>query len=437
MSSISKIWNRLHQIGNIVRKRQSMFLLFLLVICGASSAFGQIELSNCQTLARANFPLIKQYELIDQSKEYTLSNATKSYLPQLDVTLIAGVIAGLPSFAPPGTSTSSSAEFSTISVLQLNQLIWDGGITKARKGIIEASSEMEIAELNISMFALEERVNNLFFGVLLIDEQQKQIEILKSTYLRNKKRVEIAVENGTAYKSDIDEIQVEIINVDQKMVELASNRDAYVNLLAAMIGEVIEKESTFIRPEVDESLLLLENNRPELSLFQNQEELIHAQQAINKSMLYPKIGLLAFGTFIRPGVDFGTSQLDNIFVGGLSVNWSLGGLYSNGNNKKLTEVNLQKVAVQKETFIFNNNLELTQTQVELNKYKTLLEQDKEILALKTRIRKAYDTKYENGVSTMSELLDRTNDESVAEQNLIVHEIQYLMKAYQFKNKTGN
>lgn len=414
-----------------------LYLFFIVAGLTIQSAFGQVTLEDCQIKAKDNFPLIKQYALIEQSKEYTLSNANKAFLPQLDVTLIGGAIAGLPSFAPPGTESSSSIDMNMISVLQVNQVIWDGGITKAKKGIIEVISEMEIAELEVVLFALEERVNNLFFGILLIDEQVRQMEILKSTMTRNLKRVEIAVENGTAYKSDIDEIKVEVINTDQKLEELSSNRNAYINVLAAMIGESIDSDSDFIRPRVDESFMTLENKRPELRLFENQENLIHAQSAIDKSMLYPKIGLLAFGTFIQPGADFGTSTLNNIFVGGLSLNWSLGPLYRNNNNKRLSEINLQKVVVQKETFLFNNNLKLTQTQLELKKYQTLLSQDKKILALKMRIKEAYDIKYENGVSTMSQLLDKTNEESVAQQNLILHEIQYLMNAYQYKNKTGN
>lgn len=413
-------------------------LLIITSLClNSPMAIGQLKLQDCQTKAKENFPLIQQYELIEQSREFTLSNANKAYLPQFDVTIIGGIIEGLPSFAPPGTEPSSGTDFNVISVLQLTQTIWDGGITKAKKGIIEANSEMEKADLEVSLFQLEDRVNNLFFGILLIDEQVKQLEILKSTLQRNQKRVQIAVENGTAFKSDVDELTVEVINTEQKLEELTSNRNAYINVLAAMIGEKINAETGLERPVLEEDFTALENNRPELRLFQNQESLIEAQSKIDKAMLIPKFGLLGFGTFIRPGVDFGTSNLTNIFVGGVSINWSLGGLYKNGNNKKLTEANLQKVQVQRETFLFNNDLELTQTQVELNKYKNLIEQDKEILTLKTRIKSAYDVKFENGISTMSELLDRTNDESVAKQNLITHEVQYLMKAYQYKNKTGN
>jgi outer membrane protein TolC len=398
---------------------------------------GQVSLESCQSMARENYPLIRQYELIEKSKGYTLSNANKMYLPQLDVTIIGGAISGLPSFSPAGTESSSSVDLNVISILQINQTIWDGGITKAKKEVIEANSEMEKARLAVSLYALQDRVNNLYFAVLLIDEQIEQLEILTTTLFRNKKRIEIAVENGTAYKSDIDEIQVEIINTAQKSDELRANRKAYIHVLSAMVGEPISESTKLIKPEVDDDLLVLENQRPELELFQQQENLIAAQSKIDKSMLYPKIGLLGFGTFIQPGVDFGPSRLNNIFVGGLSLNWSIGGLYTHGNNKNITDMKHGEVQTQRETFLFNNNLELTQTQIELQKYKALLDQDREILKLKSSIKNAYEVKYENGISTMSELLDKTNEESLAKQHLIVHEIQYLMKAYQYLNKSGN
>lgn len=414
--------------------RLFIFSIFLLHSIASS---GQVRLEDCQQLARENYPMIQQYELIEMTREYTLSNANKNYLPSLDVTLIGGVISGFPSFSAPGEASSSSSDMQLISVVQLNQPIWDGGITKAQKEVVQANSEIEKSELEISLYALEERINNLFFGILLIDEQISQLEILKSSMQINLDRVNIAVENGTAYKSDIDEIQVEMINIDQRMEELRSNRNAYINVLGAMTGRNIEASSDFERPEVVDDFMQLENNRPELRRFQSQEEMIQAQRHIDRSVLYPKVGLLGFATLIEPGIDFGASTIDNIFVGGLSLNWSLDGLYRNGNNKKLTELNLQKVAVQKETFLFNNELELTQTRLDLNKYRNLVEQDREILELKTRIKDAYELKYENGISTMSELLNRTNDESAARQNLVIHEIQYLMKAFQYKNRTGN
>lgn len=417
--------------------RKNMIKLFysILLIIGPASLMAQVSLDSCQVKARNNYPLIQQFDLLEQSKELTLSNANKAWLPQLDINLIGGVIAGMPSLSPTGSE--SSAEANLISIIQINQTIWDGGMTKANKTIIEANSEIERADLDVNLFAIEDRINNIYFGILLIDEQVAQLGLLLESLERNKKRVENAVDAGTAYTSDLDELKVEIINVNQKQIELRYNRQAYINVLAAMIGEPITEDQIFERPFFGQAIDSLDNNRPELRKFDNQRELIEAQAKLNKAKLMPKIGLLGFGVLLSPGVDFGASTLTDIVVAGVSVSWNLGPLYRNGNNKKLREINLQRVQNQEEIFLFNTNLELTQKEKELEKYLHLIAQDIELLKLKSSIKDAYVVKYENGISTMSAMLDKMNDENVAKQNKIVHEIQYLMTAYQYLNKTGN
>ena len=412
-------------------------ILTLLFILFSHWSFGQITLEDCQQKARENFPLIKQYELIEQTREFTLSNANKNFLPQLSVTAIGGHIDGTPEFNIPGIPASDPSNFNLISMIQINQVIWDGGITKASKAATTAQSEIDQANVEVTLYALRERVNNLYFGVLLINEQMAQLELFQSNLERNKKRVEIAVTNGTAFKSDIDEIQVEIINVTQKITELTFNQKAYMEVLSAMIGETVSVDTEFQRPVVASDSINQEIRRPELRLFDYQRNLLEAKSSLDKSMIYPKLGLIGFGTFIEPGLPFGPSEMDRILVGGVSLSWEIGGLYKNSNNKKLTEVNLQKITTQEETFLFNTGLQLTQKNGELDRFETLIQQDQEILALKTSIKKSYETKYENGVSTLSQLLDRINEENVAKQNLILHEIQYLMTAYQYLNISGN
>jgi outer membrane protein TolC len=207
-------------------------------------------------------------------------------------------------------------------------------------------------------------------------------------------------------------------------------------VLGAMTGHTFQKDEKLVVPTVDTDIIGLENKRPELALFQSQHDLLQAKNDIDQALVYPKIGILGFGAFIRPGAEFGTSTLQNVLVGGISINWSLGSLYRDGNNKKLTEVSMADVALREEAFLFNSNMEQTQMRIALKKYEKLIAQDREMLALKSRIKKAYDTKYENGICTMAELLNRTNEESMARQNLVVHEIEYLMKIYEYRNTLG-
>lgn len=415
--------------------KKTLFILSVFISLHSSSQILTIEA--CQDSTLKNYPLIQQFDLIEKSKELTLSNANKNYLPQLDITLIGGVIEGMPSFSLPGSESSSSTEVNLISMLQLNQVLWDGGMTKASKGIIEASAEVEKADMKVNIYQLRERVNNLYFGILLIDEQIVQLDLLKESLLLNLKRIQSAIENGTAFKTDADELRVEIINMEQKKAELEYNKFAYVKVLSVLTGENISEETTFERPVFSKSAEGLNINRPEMMKFKNQRSLVNAQAKLNKATLFPKFGLMGFGVFITPGVDFGTSELTNIFIGGLSLSWQLLPLYKNKNNKKLVEISLQRIQNREETFLFNTRLELSQTDMELEKYRKLLEQDQELMALKSSIKDAYMSKYDNGVATMTDVIRRINDENATRQTMIMHEIQYLMKAYQYLNKSGN
>jgi outer membrane protein TolC len=415
--------------------KNSLYILTIIFTIQLQSQTLTIEA--CQDSALKNYPLIQQYNLIEKTKEFTLSNANKAWLPQLDITLIGGVVEGIPSFTPPGTEAESSWETQLITMGQLNQMIWDGGMTKAGKEIIKANSAIEKAELEVNLYQLKNRVNNLYFGILLIDEQMKQLDLLKESLLLNLKKIKTAIENGTAFKSDADELKVELINIEQKKAELDYNKEAYLVVLSAMIGQEISDETIFIRPDCSNAIEELNVHRPELVKFNQQRSLIDAKTKMNRATLIPKIGLMGFGVFLTPGVDFGTSTLDNIFVAGLSLSWQLGPLYKNANNKKLNEIGLQRIQNQEETFLFNTKLELNQTDRELEKYNKLLEHDNELLTLKSSIKDAYMVKYDNGVATMTDVIHRINDESAARQTLIMHEIQYLMKLYQYLFQSGN
>lgn len=417
--------------------RGALKILILILVSAPMGSIAQVTLEECHQKARENYPMIRQYGLIEKTKEYTLKNANKRFLPQLNLNIIGGVIEGVPTYSIPGSTESSGPDFNMISVIQLNQTIWDGGVTKARKEMASVSSEIELADLEVSLFLLEERVNHLFFGILLIDEQIQQVELLKNTLRRNYTAIESAIQFGTAYKTDLDEIEVELIHAEQTISELAANRQAYTYVLAAMTGNTMDLNKGMIKPAAEDDFLLAEINRPELRSFENRNKMLLSQDKLNSTSLYPKIGLLGLGVFIQPGTEFGLSTVNNLMLGGLSVNWNINGLYTNSNNKKLTEVNMQKVAIQQETFLFNTNLELDQIRQEIKKYQTILEQDEKLLTLKSRIRLGYENKYHNGVTTMTELLDKTNEEHLTRQNMAVHQIQHLMKVYEFKNKSGN
>ena len=421
----------------IKRRKAGVLLLGVFIILPILNlAQTTLSLDTCYELARRNYPLTKQFGLIEKTKEYSISNANKAYLPQISLTAIGGYITGLPSFSLPGeTSESNNAQF--IGIGQINQTIWDGGATRTQKNIVNATAEVDKANLEVNLRNMRERVNQLYFGILLIDEQLKQLDILNSTLHRNLKNVELTKENGLAYKSDVDEVRAEVLKAEQKKIEFTYTRKGYLEMLAYLIGRQLTESIQLEKPVSLESVSSLGNNRPELNLYSNQRNLIEAKSSFNRVANMPKIGLLGAGVMIKPGMDLGPSTFSSIAVVGLSVSWNTSNLYKTSNNKQLDRIQSDMINIQQETFVFNNTLQLKQASDEIEKHQAILSKDNEIVMLKENITKSYQVKYNNGAGSMNDLLNSLNKESEAKSNQMLHNIELLLSVYNYKTISGN
>lgn len=414
-----------------------MIALTAIVLLSVNSTSAQVlTLDSCYARAERNYPLIKQYGLIEKTKEYTLSNASKAYLPQVSLTAIEGYLFGeLPALGPPG-SGGTTGDFKFIGMAQINQTIWDGGATKAQKNIIDAFAETDKASLEVSLYDLHARVNQLYFGILLSDEQLAQLAVQNTILGNNINRIKQLNENGLAYKTDLDEIRVEQLKLNQKKTELTYVRNGYVAMLSLLIGEKIEGQTTLQKPTISSTMADLPVVRPELTLYKSQRNLVNAQAGMQRVSLMPKVGLIGAGILLAPGIGNDNSS-SSIGVAGLSASWSISGLYKNGNEKQLTQQSLNKINVQEETFLFNTKLQMTQTNANIEKQRAILAEDEEIVSLRKSIRESYQVKYEAGASTLMDLLNATQNESDAGTQKALHEMQLLMTLVDFKTTSGN
>ena len=398
----------------------------------------QLTLDQCQEKSKANYPLIKQYDLISKSTDYTISNANKAYLPQVSVTGIgAYIISGLPSFSLPGTQPKESDNFKFIGIAQINQVIWDGGATHTQKDIAKAKSEVDKANIDVSFYSIRERVNQIYFGVLIIEEQLKQLAILKENLERNLANIKLTHDNGLAYQSDVDEVKSELQSVEQKKIEFKYTRIGYVDMLSCLTGEQLNENVTLEKPVTAESVSIFTMNRPELKLFSSQIKLIDASSSLNKVLNMPKIGVLGVGALIEPGLSLGNTTLSSIALAGVSVSWNTSGIYKTATNKKFEKIQSEMIINQQETFLFGNNLQLKQVSSEIDKQKEITAKDNEIVALKNNIKRSYQLKYDNGMCSMSDLINSINKESEARCNMALHNIQLLMSIYNYKTISGN
>jgi len=412
-------------------------------MCQLSLNAQSLTIETCQEKAKANYPLVKQYGLIEQTSQFNISNANKGYLPQLSLSAKAtyqSAVTQIPAVLGQklGVALPSLAKDQYQAVLEASQVIWDGGVISSQKKSTYAGTEVEKQKLEVDLYALKDRVNQLFFGLLLLNEQLKQNDILKNDLVTNYNRLDAYKQNGIANQADIDAVHVEQLNADQREEDLKSTRKTYSMMLSALTGLIISDQTELTKPEADLSILKdTMNRRPEISLFDAQNKLYESQKSLVNAGNLPKLGAFVQGGYGQPGLNMFTIGFSPFYIGGLRLSWNISGLYSQKNNINKLEISRKSVDIQKETFLFNNRLITKQQQNEIIKLQSTISNDDEIIRLRENIKKAATAKMENGTASVSDLIREINAENQARQLKSLHEIQLLMTVYQLKNNSNN
>lgn len=414
-------------------KTMKRFWVWAMGMCALQGTLSaQLTLEACYRAARENYPLVRQFDLIERTKDFTVENATKSYFPQLSFSGKASYqsdVTKMP-FSIPGVELGLDKDQYQL-VLELNQTIWDGGAVRNRKEEARAKSEVQKGQLEVNLYALDDRVNQLFFGMLLIDAQLAQNALLQAQLARNHGQVSACMQQGVANQADLDAVAVEQLNARQTESELRVNRKAYAEVLGLLTGrkgidaERLVKPSATVEP-------LEENRRPELSLYESQRRQLSVQEKGLTARYMPKLGVFAQGAYGDPGLNMLKGGFEPYYIAGLRLSWNISDLYTRKNDKRLLAASRDDIDVQEAVFRLNNRMEAAQHWRTVEKIDTLMKNDDELIRLRTNIRKSAEAKVANGTLTVTEMLREVTAEDQAKQAKALHEIQRLQALYDIK-----
>ena len=414
-------------------KKLLLIPLISVLFLSPGASFGQtvsrLRIEDCQRLAREQYPLGKQRELIDQTNAFTLSNLNKNYFPQ-------ATILGQATYQSDVTQVPLKIPGNVIPVLdkdqyklacEINQVLFDGGVTRQLRSVQKAQSETESWKLETELYKLNDRVNQLFFGVLQTEAQLRQVELLQQDLQTGINRMTAALNNGTAYKSQADLLRAEWLKAGQKIIELESARKAMLSMLGELIHQPLSGQVVLEKPVM--MVLPDEIKRPELSLFQSQDNVLGQQRKLLASRNLPRLQFFFQGGYARPALNMLSNEFDAYYLGGLRLQWNLGGFYTFKKEKGLIEISRQGIVFQKEAFLLNTRLNLIQQKEESNKMNLLMQTDKEIIALRENVTNVSLKQLEQGIITAGDYLREVNALDQARENRILHEIQWLFSIY--------
>ena len=405
----------------------------------AQQSIQHLTIEEVYGLAKQNYPLIKERDLITKTRGYTVSNAARGYLPALNINGQATYQSAVTSF--PFTLPIKGFTLPAYSKDQYNihgeldQVIYDGGAIKNQKQTAIANEVVQQQNLEVEIYALYDRVNQLFLGALLVNEQLKQNDLLKKDIQNGIDKAKAQVANGTAYRSSVDELQAQLLTTDQSRVELETTKKAYLDMLSVFINKPIDKNTILDKPA--SPAIGDEVSRPELLYYDYQKQLYDLQEQMLKNQLLPKLNFYVQGGYARPGLDFLSNDFAWYYIGGLRLSWNLGSLYTLKNQRNILDLDRTTLDIQKETFMFNTRITQKQQNADVEKYIELLKKDDDIITLRESVKTASGAQLENGVLSAHDFITEVNSADEAHQNRILHEVQLLQAQFNYQNTMGN
>lgn len=418
------------------------FLPLAVSLLASLPLFAQVTLEECVTLAQENYPLIRKYGLLAQVEEIDLSEINKGWLPQVSVYGQGTGQNDAPSFpeslsrviGQAGIDMKGVDEWQYKAGVDIWQNVWDGGESKAQRNTARAERAERQAALDVQLYAVRERVEDLFFGILLLDEQMAQTRNMLALLENNLEKLRAMLRHGTAMQSDVDMMEAQCLSVKQQLIQAERSSKNYREVLGLFTGKQLAGQD-LLKPDASIPQDLV-SNRPELRRFEAQAQVNEARKASVAASTMPRISLFAQAYYGYPGFDYFESMMGRDpsvnLLAGVKVSWNLGAFYHKKNEDRKLRLASDNIAVERDVFLFNTSLKTRSQLDRIDELRAVMKENERIVELRERVRKAAESQLDNGIIDATDLLAKLTEEKQARLTASYHEIQLLQAIYRLK-----
>ena len=414
-----------------------LFLILIFTIPLGTFAQQTLRLEECFELVTKNYPLAKQTGLLESQVQMDIEALRTGYLPKLDLNAQATYqsdVTSLP-IQIPNVTVEPPNKDQYRATLDVNQMIYNGGLINASSKVKEAASKVNQQQLEVSLYGLKSQVNSIYLSVLLLQENQALLQAKEEQLKARLEDVKAGVKYGTLLGSSEKTLEAELLKLRQQFTELRYNKLELLQRLSLLIGMELSSNVNLERPAV--FISETESQRPEIQLFDLQKEQIDFSSKLISKTNLPKINAFAQGGYGNPGLNMLDNSFKTFYMAGLKLNLNIFDWNKTRTEKQSLEINKEIIDTQKKTFELNNNLELVKLKSEIDKIDALIFTDREIIVLREDILKTAESQLNNGVITASAYITEFTNVYEAKSNLNLHETQLLLHKIQYEITKGS
>ncbi len=409
----------------MIHQKKKLLILFFTLLISVSYAqeTREISLQECMDQAIMQNPLYAQHQLQSQLTNLQMSNLNSDLMPKISMNGKASwqnEVFSFPISFPGITIPTVSKDQYRLS-LDINQAIYRGGLLKHQ-------NEMEINDLAIAdlitdkeLYSLKSQVKNLFLQIILSDKQKQIVQSYREILAQKHSEAKVLVDEGVALVSVLDVLQLEIINTEQELFNIDAVRKSLIYNLRELTQLEIDESIQFTLPVINE-LPLVSQDRFEYHLLSMQQQQIESSKALLNIKTKPMLYAFASAGVGRPGFNILSDDFDDFYMLGLNLKWDLWDWNKTKNDKKMVDINKELIETKKESFELNIQLGLNSIKAEIEKQKSLLEKDPEIIALRENVVKTAEAQFKNGMLSSTDYVVELQKLNQAKLNLELHQI---------------
>ncbi len=417
----------------------SLLSLFIISIlpCNAQSQLGKINLQECYRFARENYPLIRQYALIEKAAQLDLENLARSSWPAINIAgkvTYQSDVTSIP-IDLPNVKVPELSKFQYDLHAEVSQSLYDGGRTDAQREIRKITTEIDKQNLEVQLYNLRKQINRIYFGILLSDKQIQQNKLTQEDIKLGIDKIHAAVVNGTALKSQEEVLKADLLKAEQALISLRSRKSALLSKLGQFIGHEL---SDSIKLETPEPVQVTSDiNLPQLKLYEFQSQKVSMQNHLLKVKLRPQFSAFVRGGVGYPALDFLGGDMSPYYIAGIRMQYPLSAFYTRKNEEALITIQRDKIALARETLLFNTRLQLKENRAIADKWQSLMQVDQKIIALRKSIMKTALAQLNRGTITSDNYLKKVHSYHQALLDKEIHHLNYIKSRYVQKTITGN
>ncbi len=423
----------------LYKKLILLIILLLIDIAVLQSQENPYTLKDFYKIAYENYPNAKQKSYYKSINNLKLENIGVNYLPQIsfkgqasyqsDVTKLE---INNPMFQAPELS-KDQYKLS----MDVRQLLFDGGNTSSLKTTEQKQVAVDEQKVEVDLFTLKQKINDLYFAILLLQEKKKVNELLVKDLNTRIAETESRIKNETMTINNLYILQAQKLQTEQDIQNIENDKAGSIKMLSELIGYKITDNSVLSLPELIP--VTYDNDyssRPEYKLFDYQKDQLNSYTDVVNSRVIPKISAFGQAGYGRPGLNMLDNSFKPFYLVGLNITWNPINWNSDNNEKQIYQINQKIVDSQKETFEKNLKVVLEKYKSDIDKFEALIKKDEELVSLRENIVTVTYSQLQNGTITSTVYLTELNNKTQSQLMLETHKVQLLQAKINYLTTKG-